>query len=54
MTPNETTFLRELRQLLRKHSVKLWENYYAHYEFYGPEIELSISTVEEELKHPEE
>jgi len=62
MTAEETQFLRELRQLLRKHEVNLVHNWqpascgYSHQSYWmqGLEIELSMETLSEELKHPEE
>lgn len=62
MTPNEDAFLRELRQLLRKHMVRLsdlaeWqgeEPAVSEWTFQGLGIVLGISTVADELKYPEE
>lgn len=68
MTPNESMFMRELRQLLRRHSVKLSKKdagggrYIGmgqyednpEYLFEGPCIVLDIYHVQKELKHPEE
>lgn len=55
MTSNEETFMRELRQLLREHAVRL-DIYnpggFAEIDLIGPDIELSIETVAEELKQP--
>lgn len=60
MTPNESAFMRELRQLLRKHKAKL--SAYTDYdgedaacgsiwEITGPEINLEMRTIEDELDH---
>lgn len=61
MTPTEQRFLRQLRDLLRFHGVKLVDqdapnyhapDYRADWTFQGPEIELTIETVAEELEQP--
>lgn len=60
MTPEEALFMRELRQLLKRHMVSLndlavWqgeEPAVTEWTFIGPEIELYAGTVAEELKQP--
>ena len=64
MTNEESSFLRELRQLLRKHMVKLVNaNEYGRGNVYTPEWEfrgfdgdivLTVDAVFNELKNPEE
>lgn len=61
MTTEEALFMRELRQLLKRHMVKLdynpggnsySDNWIELTTFYGPNIYLSLETVAEELKQP--
>lgn len=61
MTPEETHLLRDLRKLFQFHGVNLNDldapnycdpGYRADWTLQGPEIELTIETVAEELKQP--
>lgn len=61
MTPTEQRFLRQLRDLLRYHGVTIHHerayrdectNDPEEWNFQGPDIDLSIHTVAEELEQP--